>query len=74
VYQYSAANLAAIVQGPDLMVNPFFSPDAIAATFPAYSMTLLVIPESPSVRLRTPGVPRPVTPPARAGASSREMQ
>jgi hypothetical protein len=74
VYQYSAANLAAIVQGPDLMVNPFFSPDAIAATFPAYSMTLLVMPESPSVRVRTPGVPRPVTPPARGGASSREMQ
>jgi hypothetical protein len=77
VYQYSAANLASIVPRPDLSVSedPFFSPSiGIGTTFPAYSMTLLLIPESPSVRVRTPGVPRPVTPPVRAGASSREMQ
>jgi hypothetical protein len=75
VYQYSAANLAAIVPQPDLSVpaDPAFDP-GFAATFPAYSMTLLVLPEAGNVRVRTPGLPRPVVPPARGGASSREMQ
>ena len=75
VYQYSAANLAAIVPQPDLSVpaDPAFDP-GFAATFPAYSMTLLVLPEAGNVRVRTPGLPHPVVPPARGGASSREMQ
>jgi uncharacterized protein (TIGR03437 family) len=45
VWQYSSANLAAIVrQSPDLSV----SGNSLSATFPAYSMTLLVVPEAQS--------------------------
>jgi hypothetical protein len=69
--------MSAIVQLSDLAVgeNPAYSgPPWIQATFPAYSMTLLVVPEAGNVRVRTPGLPHPVVPPARGGASSREMQ
>ncbi len=43
VWQYSSANLNAIVRQPDLNVA-----GGISETFPAYSMTLLVIPQSQS--------------------------
>ncbi|MGD0578894.1 MAG: glycoside hydrolase family 44 protein [Bryobacteraceae bacterium] len=66
VYQYSAANLAAIVPQADLAATP----SGLSATFPANSMSLLVIPESGSVLARTPALPRPVRP----GASSPAMQ
>jgi uncharacterized protein (TIGR03437 family) len=40
VYQYSSANLSAIVQQPDISL----SAGAIPCTFPAYSLTLFVLP------------------------------
>jgi len=44
-WQYSPANLTAIVrQSPDINVTG----GSLSATFPAYSMTLLVIPQAPS--------------------------
>jgi uncharacterized protein (TIGR03437 family) len=42
VWQYTTANSAAIVRLPDLSFNG----TTLSATFPAYSMTLLVIPQS----------------------------
>ena len=52
VWQYSQANLAGIVrQSPDLNV----SGNSLTATFPAYSMTLLVIPQAQSAM----SVPQP---------------
>ena len=43
VWQYSQRNLSAIVrQTPDLNV----AGNSVSATFPAYSMTLLVIPQA----------------------------
>jgi uncharacterized protein (TIGR03437 family) len=52
VYRYSGANLNAIVAQPDATI----SAQAIAATFPAYSMTLFEIPAASSVF----PVPKPV--------------
>jgi uncharacterized protein (TIGR03437 family) len=52
VWQYGPANLNAIVQQPDAAV----AGSTISATFPAYSMTLFVVPASPSVL----PVPKPV--------------
>jgi hypothetical protein len=53
VWQYSQANLAAIVrQTADINV----SGNSLTATFPAYSMTLLVIPQAQSAM----SVPQPV--------------
>ena len=53
VWQYSQTNLAAIVrQTADINV----SGNSLTATFPAYSMTLLVIPQAPSAM----AVPQPV--------------
>jgi uncharacterized protein (TIGR03437 family) len=43
VWQYSSANNHAIVRQPDLS----FSGTTLSATFPSYSMTLFVIPQSP---------------------------
>ncbi len=60
VFQYSSSNLAAIIPQADLAATA----SGFAATFPGYSMTMLVIPESGSVLERTPVVPRP----ARNGA------
>jgi uncharacterized protein (TIGR03437 family) len=42
IYQYTSSNAAAIVRLPDLSFNG----TTITATFPAYSMTLFVVPES----------------------------
>jgi uncharacterized protein (TIGR03437 family) len=42
VYQYTTANSAAIVRLPDMS----FSGTTLSGTFPAYSMTLFVIPQS----------------------------
>jgi uncharacterized protein (TIGR03437 family) len=44
VWQYSSANLSAIVQSPDLNVTG----SGLSMTFSAYSMTLLVIPQAQS--------------------------
>jgi uncharacterized protein (TIGR03437 family) len=53
VWQYSQANLSAIVRkSPDVNV----SGNSVRATFPAYSMTLLVIPQAQSAM----SVPQPV--------------
>jgi len=52
VYRYSAANLSAIVQGDDLQLNG----SSFTATFPAVSMTLIVVPASPDAL----PVPKPV--------------
>ena len=53
VWQYSSANLAAIVrQTPDLSV----AGNSVSTTFPAFSMTLLVIPRSQSAMT----VPQPL--------------
>jgi uncharacterized protein (TIGR03437 family) len=52
VWQYSPANLNAIVRQPDAALNG----PSISATFPAYSMTLFVVPASPSVL----PVPKPI--------------
>jgi uncharacterized protein (TIGR03437 family) len=52
VWQYSGANLAAIVRQPDLDVGS----GGLSSTFPAQSITLLVIPQAPSVMT----VPQPV--------------
>jgi uncharacterized protein (TIGR03437 family) len=52
VWRYSQANLNSIVRQPDADVSGF----SLSATFPAYSMTLLVVPASPSVL----PVPKPV--------------
>ena len=52
VWQYSSANLSAIVrQAPDLNV----AASSVSMTFPAYSMTLLVIPQAQSAM----SVPQP---------------
>jgi uncharacterized protein (TIGR03437 family) len=45
VYQYSSANLKAIVAQPDVMI----SAQSIQATFPAYSITLFEIPSASGV-------------------------
>jgi hypothetical protein len=45
VYQYTAANLAAIVALPDQVVTATTSGGTISATFPAASITLFVIPQ-----------------------------
>jgi len=52
VWQYSQANLTAIL-GP---ANVAVTGNTISATFPAYSMTLFIVPASPSVL----PVPKPV--------------
>jgi uncharacterized protein (TIGR03437 family) len=52
VWQYSGANLAAIVRQPDLDVGS----GGLSSTFPAQSITLLVIPQAQSVM----AVPQPV--------------
>jgi uncharacterized protein (TIGR03437 family) len=52
VWQYSPANLNTIVRQPDAALNG----PSISATFPAYSMTLFVLPASPSVL----PVPKPI--------------
>jgi uncharacterized protein (TIGR03437 family) len=52
VWQYSSANLNAIVQKPDVAI----SNNTISATFPALSMTLLVVPAAQSMM----SVPKPV--------------
>ncbi len=52
VWRYSQANLNSIVRQPDADI----SGSSLGATFPAYSMTLFVIPASPSVL----PVPKPV--------------
>jgi uncharacterized protein (TIGR03437 family) len=52
VWRYSQADLNSIVRQTDAAVSGF----SIAATFPAYSLTLLVIPASPGVL----PVPKPV--------------
>jgi uncharacterized protein (TIGR03437 family) len=52
VWRYSQANLTSILRQPD--ASP--SGASIAATFPSYSMTLLVVPAAPSVL----PVPKPV--------------
>ena len=44
VWQYSGANLAAIVRGPDVSATP----NGITATFPANSATLLIVPSAAS--------------------------
>jgi uncharacterized protein (TIGR03437 family) len=62
VWQYSSANLAGIVrQSPDLSV----SSNTLNATFPAYSMTLLVVPEAQSAL----PVPQPVVTAVTSAAS-----
>ena len=52
VWQYSQANLTAIARQPDVALTG----NAITATFPAYSMTLFIVPASPNVL----PVPKPV--------------
>ncbi len=52
VWQYSSTNLKSILRMNDLPVTS----GAIAATFPAYSMTLFVVPESQSAM----PVPKPI--------------
>src|SRR5579862_635887 len=52
VWQYSSANLGAIVRQPDVSVNS----SGLSTTFPAQSITLLVIPQAQSVM----AVPQPV--------------
>jgi uncharacterized protein (TIGR03437 family) len=62
VWQYSPANLAAIVrQTSDITVGG----STVAATFPAYSMTLLVIPQAQSAM----SVPQPVIGSVKSAAS-----
>ncbi|HXM45461.1 MAG TPA: hypothetical protein VN924_29760, partial [Bryobacteraceae bacterium] len=62
VWQYSQANLAAIVrQTADINV----SGNSLTATFPAYSMTLLVIPQAQSAM----AVPQPVVSAVTSAAS-----
>jgi uncharacterized protein (TIGR03437 family) len=62
VWQYSAANLGAIVrQSPDLSV----SSGGVSTTFPAQSMTLLVIPQAQSAM----SVPQPVVTAVTSAAS-----
>ena len=62
VWQYSQANLAAIVrQTSDINV----SGNSLTATFPAYSMTLLVIPQAQSAM----SVPQPVVSSVKSAAS-----
>ena len=62
VWQYSSANLAAIVrQSPDLSV----ASSGVSTTFPAQSMTLLVIPQAQS----TMRVPQPVVTAVTSAAS-----
>jgi uncharacterized protein (TIGR03437 family) len=58
VWQYSGANLTAIVRQPDAAV----SGNSVAATFPAFSMTLIVIPRSQTAM--------PVAQPAITGVAS----
>ncbi len=61
-WQYSQANLSAIVrQTPDINVGG----NSIGATFPAFSMTLLVIPQAQSAM----SVPRPVVTSVKSAAS-----
>src|ERR1022692_1670778 len=45
VWRYSQANLASIVRQPDADVTGF----SLSTTFPAYSLTLLVVPATPGV-------------------------
>jgi uncharacterized protein (TIGR03437 family) len=52
VWQYSSANLNSIVQQPSVVVGS----NSISATFPAYSMTLFVLPQSQSAMT----VPKPI--------------
>jgi uncharacterized protein (TIGR03437 family) len=61
VWTYSEANLAAIVRGSDLAV----AGGGFAATFPAYSITLLVLPAAPE----TLAAPQPVVGAVVNGAS-----
>jgi len=62
VWQYGQANLAAIVrQTSDINVGG----NSLAATFPAYSMTLLVIPQAQSAM----SVPQPVISAVKSAAS-----
>jgi uncharacterized protein (TIGR03437 family) len=52
VWQYAPANLAAIVRQSDVPI----SGNAVGATFPGYSMTLLVVPQAAGIA----SVPQPV--------------
>jgi uncharacterized protein (TIGR03437 family) len=62
VWQYSQTNLAAIVrQSPDISATG----NSLSATFPAYSMTLLVIPQAQSAM----PVPQPVVSAVTSAAS-----
>ena len=61
VWQYSSANLGALVQQPDLNVGG----NGLSATFPAQSITLLVIPQARSAV----AVPQPVVNAVTGGAS-----
>ena len=61
VWQYSQANLHAIVHQADLSI----AANSVTATFPAYSMTLLVIPQSQNVMT----VPQPWISAITSGAS-----
>jgi uncharacterized protein (TIGR03437 family) len=58
IWQYSGVNLKAIARQPDAAV----SGNSIAATFPAFSMTLIVVPQSQSAM--------PVAQPVIAGVAS----
>jgi uncharacterized protein (TIGR03437 family) len=61
VWQYSSANLGAIVRQSDISV----SSSGLGTTFPAQSITLLVIPQAQSVM----AVPQPVVSAVTGGAS-----
>jgi uncharacterized protein (TIGR03437 family) len=61
VWRYSSANLAAIVQQPDVNVGG----SGLSATFPAQSITLLVIPPAQSAM----AMPQPVVNAVTGGAS-----
>jgi hypothetical protein len=61
VWQYSSANLGAIVRQSDISLNG----SGLSTTFPAQSITLLVIPQSQSVM----AVPQPVVNAVTNGAS-----
>jgi hypothetical protein len=56
VSQYSSADLTAIHLLPDLVTTS----SGFSATFPAYSMTMLTIPEAGGIVTRTPVPPRPI--------------
>ncbi|MGA3076576.1 MAG: hypothetical protein ABSG56_23160, partial [Bryobacteraceae bacterium] len=61
VWQYSSANLGAIVRQSDISLNS----SGLSTTFPAQSITLLVIPQAQSVM----AVPQPVVNAVTSGAS-----